>query len=141
MTCMTQRKRYPADFKAKVTSEAIREERTGAELAKKYDTHPTMNSGRKRTAIEYVASAFGGSAAAVPSISDKEVEKPHAKTGHYPARAGLMCRHQLYSYALKAYAPGYHSGLLQPQDIELAAVEFHGYALLRRSPRGGAGQI
>ena len=35
------RKRYTAEFKAKVALEAIREELTTAELAKKYDIHPT----------------------------------------------------------------------------------------------------
>jgi len=49
---MATRKRYSAEFKAKFTLEAIREELTPAELAKKYDFHPTMISGWKRTAIE-----------------------------------------------------------------------------------------
>ena len=37
---MTKRKRYSADFKAKVALEAIREELTLSELSKKYDVHP-----------------------------------------------------------------------------------------------------
>ena len=48
---MTERKRYSAKFKAKLALEAIREELTTAELAKKYDIHPTMITGWKRTAI------------------------------------------------------------------------------------------
>ena len=36
---MTKRKRYTAEFKAKVALEAIREELTTAELAKKHDIH------------------------------------------------------------------------------------------------------
>lgn len=52
---MTKRKRYSAEFKAKVALEAIREELTTAELAKKYDIHPTMISGWKGTAIENMA--------------------------------------------------------------------------------------
>lgn len=63
---MTTRKRYSAEFKAKVALEAIREELTTAELAKKYDIHPTMISGWKRTAIENMATAFGSSAPAAP---------------------------------------------------------------------------
>jgi transposase len=43
---MTKRKRYYAEFKAKVALEAIREELATAELAKKYDNiHPTMIGG------------------------------------------------------------------------------------------------
>jgi len=78
---MTKRKRYSAEFKAKVALEAIREELTTAELAKKYDIHPTMISGWKRTAIDNMASAFGAQAASEPLISPAEVEKLHAKIG------------------------------------------------------------
>ena len=55
---MTKRKRYSAEFKAKVALEAIREDLTTAELAKKYDIHPTMITGWKRTATLNMASAF-----------------------------------------------------------------------------------
>ncbi len=78
---MTKRKRYSAEFKAKVALEAIREELTTAELAKKHDIHPTMISGWKRTAIENMASAFGTKAAAEPVVSAADVEKLHAKIG------------------------------------------------------------
>jgi transposase len=78
---MTKRKRYTAEFKAKVALEAIREELTLAELAKKYDIHPTMISGWKKTAIENMASAFGGRPLSEPPISAGEVEKLHAKIG------------------------------------------------------------
>lgn len=61
--------------------EAIREELTTAELAKKYNIHPTMISGWKRTAIENMASAFGAQATADPTISAADVEKLHAKIG------------------------------------------------------------
>ena len=78
---MTKRKRYSAEFKAKVALEALREDLTTAELAKKYDIHPTMITGWKRTAIENMASAFGGKDTAEPTISAGEVEKLHAKIG------------------------------------------------------------
>lgn len=78
---MTKRKRYSAEFKAKVALEAIREELTTAELAKKYDIHPTMISGWKRTAIENMAQAFSGQSTAEPTISMAEIEKLHAKIG------------------------------------------------------------
>ncbi len=78
---MTERKRYWAEFKAKVALEAIREELTTAELSKKYDIHPSMISGWKRAAIEKMAEAFSGVATAEPTISAAEVEKLHAKIG------------------------------------------------------------
>ena len=61
--------------------EAIREELTTAELAKKYDIHPTMISGWKRTAIENMAQAFSGQATAASAISAAEIEKLHTKIG------------------------------------------------------------
>ncbi|WP_371832267.1 transposase [Paracoccus benzoatiresistens] len=70
---MTKRKRYSAEFKAKVALEAIREELTTAELAKKDDIHPTMITGWKRTAIENMASAFGCGSPAAPQIPAGEV--------------------------------------------------------------------
>ena len=78
---MTKRNRYSAEFKAKVALEAIREELTTAELAKKYDIHPTMISGWKRTAIENMAQAFSGQTTLEPLILAAEVEKLHARIG------------------------------------------------------------
>jgi transposase len=78
---MTKRKRYTSEFKAKVALEAIREELTTAELAKKYDIHPTMITGWKKAAIENMAAAFDGKMTAAPSVSDRELEKLHAKIG------------------------------------------------------------
>ena len=46
-----KRKRYSSAFKAKVAIEAIRDESTTAELAKKYEVHPTMISGWKRALL------------------------------------------------------------------------------------------
>ncbi|WP_093163563.1 transposase [Aliiruegeria lutimaris] len=57
---MTKGKRCSAEFKAKVALEAIREELTTAELAKKYSIHPTMISVWKKTAIANMSSACGG---------------------------------------------------------------------------------
>jgi len=78
---MTKRKCYSAEFKAKVALEAIRDELTTAELAKKYDIHPIMITVWKRTATLNMASAFDGNNAVEPAISDQEVEKLHAKIG------------------------------------------------------------
>ncbi|WP_420029479.1 IS3 family transposase [Rhodovulum visakhapatnamense] len=89
---MTKRKRYSAEFKAKVALEAIREELTTAELAKKYNIHPTMISGWKRTAIENMASAFGAQATADPTISAADVEKLHAKIGQLVIERDFLFR-------------------------------------------------
>jgi transposase len=48
----TTRKRYTGEFKARVALEAIRGDRTLAELAAKHGIHPTMIATWKRQAIE-----------------------------------------------------------------------------------------
>jgi transposase len=78
---MTKRKRYSPEFKARVALEAIREELTLAELAKKHGVHPTMISGWKRAAIENMASAFSGKRLEEETISGADVDKLHAKIG------------------------------------------------------------
>ena len=66
-----KRKRYTAEFKAKIALEALRGELTVAQLAAKHGVHQTMISGWKRQAMEGLSSVFSGRA----------VEKLHAKIG------------------------------------------------------------
>ena len=76
-----KRKRYSADFKAKVALEAIREELTLSELSKTYDVHPNMISTWKRAAIENMAMAFSKGKETEAQANAKDVEKLHAKIG------------------------------------------------------------
>ena len=53
-----KRKQYSPAFKAKVALAAIRNEATVAELAAKYEIHPTMVGSWKRELIEGAAELF-----------------------------------------------------------------------------------
>jgi transposase-like protein len=53
-----KRKRYSSAFKAKVALETISNESTVAEIAKKYEVHPTMVSGWKRALLNGAADIF-----------------------------------------------------------------------------------
>lgn len=53
-----QRKSYPADFKARVALEAIRESRTVAELSSAFEVHSTMITRWKRQVLEQLAILF-----------------------------------------------------------------------------------
>ena len=56
----TTRKRYSADFKAKVALEAIRGDLTLVELAVKHGVHHTMIASWKRQTINGMAGTFSG---------------------------------------------------------------------------------
>jgi len=49
------RKQYPPSFRAKVALEAIRGERTCAELASEYQVHPTQIKRRVSSSRSYTA--------------------------------------------------------------------------------------
>nr|WP_258051823.1 IS3 family transposase [Mesorhizobium sp. INR15] len=78
---MKTRRRFTADFKAKVALEAIRGERTISELATKHQLHPNQITQWKRQAIENLAKAFDDKAADAQVGREAEVTKLHAKIG------------------------------------------------------------
>lgn len=77
----TTRKRYSAEFKAKVAMEAIRGDLTLAELAAKHGIHHTMIGAWKRQAMEGMASLFDNGDQSSKAASEAEIEKLHAKIG------------------------------------------------------------
>ena len=52
------RRKYPPSFKAKVALEAIREEKTSAELASQYEVHPSQIRKWKRIAMNGIIELF-----------------------------------------------------------------------------------
>jgi len=76
-----QRKRYSAEFKAKVALEAIRGELTVAQLVTKHGVHQTLINAWKKQAMEGMAGVFSGRAEAAETAREEEVEKLHAKIG------------------------------------------------------------
>nr|WP_248306178.1 IS3 family transposase [Devosia oryzisoli] len=78
---MKTRRRFTAEFKAKVALEAIRGERTISELATKHQLHPNQITQWKRQAIENLAKAFEEKATDAQVGREAEVTKLHAKIG------------------------------------------------------------
>ena len=76
-----KRKRYSAEFKAKVALEALRGELTIAQLVTKHGVHQTLINAWKRQAVEGMAAVFSGHAEAAGAAREAEVEKLHAKIG------------------------------------------------------------
>lgn len=75
------RRRYAADFKAKVALEAIRGELTLADLSAKHGIHQTMIAAWKKQAIEGMSATFSGKAEAAQAMSEAELARLHAKIG------------------------------------------------------------
>lgn len=86
------RKRYSADFKAKVALEAIRGDLTLAELAAKHGIHHTMIAAWKRQAVEGLAGTFSGAGDAAKAASEAEVEKLHAKIGQLVVERDFLAK-------------------------------------------------
>jgi len=89
---MTQRRKFSAEFKAKVALEALSDELTLAELASKYDVHPTQIAGWKRQAKEGMVAAFSGKAATVQKDAAAEIRELHAKIGQLTVEKDFLER-------------------------------------------------
>ena len=76
---MLFRSKFSAEFKAKVALEALSGELTLAELASKYDVHPTQITCWKRQTKEGMVAAFSGKAAAVQKDAAVENRELYAK--------------------------------------------------------------
>lgn len=85
------RKRYGAQFKAKVALEAIRGELTMAELASRHGVHPTMIAAWKRQAIEGMSSTFS-SAVDAGKASEAKIGRLHAKIGQLMVELNFLSK-------------------------------------------------
>jgi transposase len=73
------RRNHSPAFKAKVALEAIKGEKTLAELAKQFDVHPNQITDWKSQLLERAASVFGAAEAGSEPTAD--LKELHAKIG------------------------------------------------------------
>ncbi len=78
---MTTRRRFTADFKAKVALEALRGDRTIQEIAAKQKVHPNQVSTWKRQAMDGQGAVFSNGADKARVDHEDEVRDLHAKIG------------------------------------------------------------
>lgn len=88
----TKRKRYSAEFKAKVALEAIKGEQTISELASRYGLHPNMITNWKRHAIGNMAETFTSTKDCKRSAVDKQINDLHAKIGELTVERDFLAK-------------------------------------------------
>jgi transposase len=88
----TKRKRYSAEFKAKVALEAIKGEETLAELATSFGLHPNMITNWKRQAIDNMAEGFSSKTRKDNSMTEAQVKELHAKIGQLTIERDFLAK-------------------------------------------------
>ena len=78
---MTTRRRFTADFKARVALEALRGDKTIQEIASRHKVHPNQVSAWKRQAVDGLDSIFSNGADRARVDYEDEVHDLHAKIG------------------------------------------------------------
>ena len=87
-----KRKRYSAEFKAKVALEALKGESTVQELASRFGVHPNMIAQWKRQAVEGMAESFRGKSERSDALSEEQVKELHAKIGQLTVERDFLAK-------------------------------------------------
>jgi transposase len=88
----TKRKRYAAEFKAKVAREALKEEMTIAEIAARFNIHPNQVSEWKKQALEGLTNVFAGKVERSDAAHEAEVKELHAKIGQLTVERDFLAK-------------------------------------------------
>lgn len=89
---MRTRRRFTAEFKAKIALEALQGHHTVSELATKHDLHPNLITQWKRQAIAKLAKVFDDKTPDVQANRDAEVTKLHAKIGQLVVERDFLAK-------------------------------------------------
>ena len=89
---MTTRRRFTADFKARVALDALRGDKTIQEIATRHKVHPNQVSTWKRQAIEGLGAMFSGGADKARVDHDDEVHDLHAKIGQLTVERDFLAK-------------------------------------------------
>jgi transposase-like protein len=89
---MTKRRRFTADFKAKVALEALRGDRTIQEIAGRHKVHPNQVSTWKRQAMDGLGAVFSNGPDKARMDHDDEVHDLHAKIGQLTVERDFLAR-------------------------------------------------
>jgi transposase len=79
---MRKRRQHNPEFKARVAREAVKRERTVAELASRYGVHPTMINQWKKALIDGASEVIERGRRKEPGLDEAKVKELHAKIAY-----------------------------------------------------------
>ena len=86
-----KRKKYSAEFKAKVALAAIKNEETTAQLAQRFGVHPTMITAWKKALIDGAGDIFGKSQKSRKK-NDAKIYELHCQIGQLKVENDFLSR-------------------------------------------------
>lgn len=89
---MKSRRRFTADFKAKVALEALRGDKTIQEIASKHKVHTNQVSAWKRQASDGLGEVFARGADKAGADHEAEVHDLHAKIGQLTVERDFLVK-------------------------------------------------
>ncbi len=89
---MTTRRRFTADFKARVALDALRGDKTIQEIAARHKVHPNQVSTWKRQAMDGLGAVFSNGADKGRMDHDDEVHDLHAKIGQLTVERDFLAK-------------------------------------------------
>ena len=89
---MTTRRRFTADFKAKVALDGLRGDRTIQEIATKHKVHPNQLSAWKRQAMDGLGEVFSNGTDRAGQDHEAEVHDLHAKIGQLTVERDFLAK-------------------------------------------------
>ena len=87
-----KRKRYAAEFKAKVALEAMKGEETLAQLASRFEVHPNLIAQWKRHAMESMVDVFSKKNSSAIKDHEGTIKDLHAKIGQLTVERDFLAK-------------------------------------------------
>ena len=111
-----KRRGYPAELKAKVALEALREEATMAELAARSDVHPNLIANWKKKARQTVLAGFSGNHERQEASREAEIKELRAKDRR------ARHRPRFFIQGLRSLSHGRRVEMVDPNHARLSIV-------------------
>ena len=89
---MTTRRRFTAEFKARVALEALRGDKTVQEIAARHEVHPNQVSTWKRQAMDGLSAVFSNGAEQESRDRETEIRDLHAKIGQLTVERDFLSK-------------------------------------------------